>query len=101
MVSLSDIGAKFPSLTDAEIAEYKAKGPGPVITENDFRIDFKRGWTTCQFNREASAVFVRSFLEYVKGGSYRSPPIHSRYFTPSQVEAALDSHMAHARTKWA
>ncbi|KAL1937984.1 hypothetical protein VTO73DRAFT_12734 [Trametes versicolor] len=98
--SLSEIGHKFPSLTDQEIATYNAKGPGPVIDEQNFRIDFKRGWHVCNFNREASDFFVRHFLQGVAGGMYRSPPIPSRYFTVSQVEAALDSHMGHARTKW-
>ncbi|KAL7279757.1 hypothetical protein ACG7TL_006164 [Trametes sanguinea] len=99
VASLDEIGARFPSLTDEELDAYQ-QAPSPYINTKNFRIDFKRGWKRCSFNREASTFFVQHFLESVAGGLYRSPPIPSRYFTPTQVELALDSHMDHARTKW-
>ena len=96
---LKEIGQKCPSLTDDELAAYEAV-KGRFFTRQNFRIDFERGWVRCAFNREARAFFCRHFLESVAGGSYKNPPIPSRYFTLDQVGGALDSHMDHARLVW-
>lgn len=96
--SLDEVGAMHPSLTDEQFDKWMATKPD--FTPLTFGIDFKCGWAKNAYNRAARDYFVRHFLESVSGGSYKNPPIPSRYFTLDQVGLALDSHMEHARVRW-
>ena len=96
--SLDKVGAKIPTLTDEQLEAWMASKP--AFTPTTFGIDFKRSWAKCVYNSAARDYFTRHFLESVSGGSYKQPPIPSRYFTLEQVALALDSHMEHARVRW-
>ncbi|RPD78150.1 hypothetical protein L226DRAFT_520587 [Lentinus tigrinus ALCF2SS1-7] len=96
---LKEIGEKCPTLTNEELAEYEAT-KGNYFTRQNFHIDFKRGWVKCAYNCDARSFFCHHFLESMAGGSYRSPPIPSWFFTMDQVGGTLDSHMDHAHAVW-
>ena len=93
---------RFPPLTQAQIAAYKAS---PIdrdyFSPSNFGVDFSQPWATDPYNQEARDFFIQHLIKTLQGGGYSDPKhkFPQRYWTAHHIGAALDSHMEHCRDK--
>lgn len=89
----SELPARFPRLTDEEIASFNCKEGNIVCTPDDFHMDFTRLWKKLSLNKLARKVIIVSFVKKAEGGKFPRDPPPAKFLNDEALGPIVDQYM--------
>lgn len=89
----SELPARFPKLTDEEVAAFNCGDGTVVCTAEDFRVDFCRVWKNLSLNKLARRVILQSFMKKAEGGKFPQNPPPAEYLNEEVLGPMVDQYM--------